>query len=163
MVPERAGVCALQQWGLSWYAHIAPSSRRCTHIELRKVRALSRKGLVPLSDLDDVSIERPDDACAIVVFRGEHDLASRDAVRDLLSSLVEERELVVADFSDARFVDSSMLSALMDVRKVAQERGSAFRLQLSTASIVRRAFEISGVAKALGYASTREEAFGESH
>ena len=116
---------------------------------------------MPRSELDDVSIETPDDASAVVIFSGEHDLASRDAVRELLGGLVERYRLVVADFSEALFVDSSMLWTLVDVRKAAQARQSTFRLQLSTASIVRRAFDISGVADALEYTSTREDALRE--
>ena len=93
-----------------------------------------------------------------MVFSGEHDLATRSEVRDLLGSLVLSEELIVADFSSAEFVDSAILGVLLDTHKTALGRGKSFRLQLNTAAIVRRAFEICGLLDAMEYAKTREEA-----
>ena len=108
--------------------------------------------------LEDVQVERPSDVTAVVVFSGEHDLATKDAVKDLLDSLLWEDDLVVADFSSARFVDSSMLGVLLNTNEHARELGKTFRLQLGTAAIVRRAFEICGVFEAVERVETRDEA-----
>ena len=67
--------------------------------------------------LDDVVIERPANGTAVVVFSGEHDLATKNDVRDLLDSLLWEDNLVVADFSSASFVDSSLLAVLLDTNE----------------------------------------------
>ena len=107
---------------------------------------------------EDVQIERPADGTAVVVFSGEHDIATKDAVTGLLHSLLSEGELLVADFSSALFVDSSMLNALLDTNEQARHLGKAFRLQLGTAAIVRRVFEICGVFEAVEHVATREEA-----
>ena len=108
--------------------------------------------------LDDVQVERPADGTAVVVFSGEHDLATKDQVRNLLDSLLREDDLLVADFSSASFVDSAMLSVLLDTNKLARETGKTFRLQLGTAAIVQRAFAICGVFAVIERVATREEA-----
>ena len=108
--------------------------------------------------LEDVQVERPADGTAVVVFSGEHDLATEHEVREILHSLVRWEKLIVADFSSASFVDSSMLGVLLDANEQARELGKTFRLQLGTAAIVHRAFEICGVFAAIQRVTTREEA-----
>lgn len=108
--------------------------------------------------LQDVQVERPRNDAAVVVFRGEHDLSTSKPVEDLLGSLIEENELVVVDFSEAEFVDSSTIHALVKSHRAASQRGSTFRLQLGTAPIVERAFQLSGMLELLDCAATREEA-----
>jgi anti-anti-sigma factor len=111
--------------------------------------------------LEDVLVERPADGTAVVVFSGEHDMATKDEVRDLLGSLLKEDDLLIADFSTASFVDSSVLGVLLDTNEQARELGKTFRLQLGTADIVRRAFEITGVFGVIGRVTTREEALAQ--
>jgi len=108
--------------------------------------------------LEDVQVERPADGTAVVVFSGEHDLATKDEVTNLLESLLREDDLLVADFSSASFVDSAMLGVLLATNEQARELGKTFRLQLGTAAIVRRAFEICGVFAVIERVATREEA-----
>jgi anti-anti-sigma factor len=108
--------------------------------------------------LDDVHVEQPDLGMAVVVFSGEHDLATGGEVETLLRSLTDGNELVVADFSDAQFVDSSMLWVLKRANDDAEAKGRAFRIQLGTADIVRRTFEICGFFAMLEIVPTREAA-----
>ena len=106
----------------------------------------------------DIRIERPAADTAVVVFHGEHDIASKKELRTLLESLVEENALVVADFTDATFVDSTTIHLLLGAHAAAQVRGKTFRVQLGTATIVRTAFELTGVLNRVECASSREEA-----
>jgi anti-anti-sigma factor len=108
--------------------------------------------------LEDVKVERPADGTAVVVFCGEHDMATKDEVRNLLDSLLWEDDLLVADFSSACFIDASMLGVLLDTNERARELGKTFRLQLGTAAIVQRAFEVCGVFAVIERVATREEA-----
>jgi anti-anti-sigma factor len=108
--------------------------------------------------LEDVTVERPSDGSAVVVFSGEHDMATKDEVGNLLDSLLWEGDLLVADFSSARFVDASMLGVLIATNEQARKLGKTFRLQLGTAAIVQRAFEICGVFAVIERVATREEA-----
>ena len=70
---------------------------------------------MPPRALEDVSVEQSAPNTVVAIFSGEHDLATKTEIRELLSSLIEENELVVADFSHAQFVDSSILNVLRDV------------------------------------------------
>jgi anti-anti-sigma factor len=106
----------------------------------------------------DVHIEHPNAGAAVVRFTGEHDLVTRDEVAAMLESLIEQNRLVVADFSEATFVDSTMLHVLVNADAAARMRGRRFRLQLGTAAIVHRAFELSGLTKRLECFHTREQA-----
>jgi anti-anti-sigma factor len=106
----------------------------------------------------DVRVERPTLGTAVVKFTGEHDLATRDDLADLLDSLVEENDLVVADFSEALFVDSTTMYVLVNADAAARARGRKLRLQLGTTAIVRTAFELSGLTKRLDCVHSREAA-----
>ena len=94
----------------------------------------------------------------MVVFSGEHDLSTAHHVRHLLASIMRRDDLIVADFSSASFVDSSIRRVLLDAHAQARELGKVLRLQLGTADIVRRAFEISGVLAVIQLFPTREDA-----
>lgn len=111
-----------------------------------------------VATLEDVRVEQPTPDTAVVVFSGDHDLSTKDEVRDLLGSLVASDDLVIADFSSATFVDSSILGVLLDANDRALALGKVFRLQLGTADIVRRAFVICGVFEVIEHVATREEA-----
>ena len=111
-----------------------------------------------MAPTEDVLVERPADGTAVVVFSGEHDLASATEVRELLDSLLVQDDLVVADFSTAQFVDSSILKVVLETHARADELGKVFRLQLHTADIVQRAFEMSAVLTVVEHAKTRDEA-----
>lgn len=111
-----------------------------------------------MAPTDDVLVERPADGTAVVVFSGEHDLASAPEVKELFDSLLRQDDLVVADFSSAQFVDSSILGVVLETQARAVVLGKVFRLQLHTTDIVRRAFEISGVFTAVEHVATRDEA-----
>ena len=108
--------------------------------------------------LDDVHVEQPGLGTAVVVFSGEHDLATGGEVEKLLRRLVDGNELVVADFSDAEFVDSSMLWVLKRATDDAQAKGRSLRIQLGMTDIVRRTFEVCGFFAILEIVPTREAA-----
>jgi anti-anti-sigma regulatory factor len=109
----------------------------------------------------DVQLERPGKRVAVVSFTGEHDLATCDTTRRLLTGLIDENRLVVADFSRASFVDGSIVDVLRDAGRHARERGSGFRLQLETVPVVAMMFQASGVLDELECASTREDALSD--
>ena len=98
------------------------------------------------------------DGTAVVVFSGEHDMATEPEVGISSTRCVRWDKLIVADFSSASFVDSSVLGVLLDTNAKARELGKTFRLQLGTADIVQRAFEICRVFAVIERVATREEA-----
>ena len=111
--------------------------------------------------MDHVQVDYPTLGTAVITFGGEHDLVARDELRALLDDLVDQNTLVIADFSEAEFVDSTTLHALLDADMAARMNGRGFRIQLDTESIVRAAFELSGVLNRLDHADSRAEALGD--
>jgi anti-anti-sigma factor len=111
--------------------------------------------------LEDVLVEHVDARKAVVRFGGEHDLSERDQIDRLLRTLLEDNDLVVADFSEATFVDSTIMHVLLEADMTARRQGGRFRLQLGTNSIVSRAFELTGLGRRLEVASSREEALAD--
>ena len=87
---------------------------------------------------EGVDVERPAAGVAVVAFTGEHDLDTRAATSALLASLVEDDGAVILDFSNAEFVDSSILAVVAEANRKASERGTIFRLQLGTLRSWRR-------------------------
>lgn len=111
-----------------------------------------------MAPTNDVLVERPANGTAVVVFSGEHDLASTPDVKELLDSLLREEALVVADSPAAKFVDSAILNVVPESHARAVILGKVFRLQIHTQHIVRRAFEMAGVFSVVQHVTTREEA-----
>ena len=103
-------------------------------------------------------IVRPGSGSVVVEIVGEYDLAVFDKIQDLFLRMVEGNSLVVVDVSEADFIDSSFLRALVNAHKHAEKVGSRFRLQVGTAPIVRRALEISGLTEYLDCTHDRKEA-----
>ncbi len=110
----------------------------------------------------DIEVLYPRAGAAVVVLRGEHDVATKDEIGELLASLTAEHELLVVDVTHATFVDSSFLHNLVKAHRAAQKRGGRLRVQMGAEPIVRRAFEVSGLLERLECAATREEALGET-
>lgn len=103
-------------------------------------------------------IVHPRARVVVVEIVGEHDLASRASINDLFSKLIRQNDLLVVDVSEAEFVDSSFLHALVNAHKHAKNLKKRMRVQLGTAPIVHKAFEISGLTEYLECFSDREEA-----
>jgi anti-anti-sigma factor len=106
----------------------------------------------------EIRVERPTADTAVAAFVGDHDLAGRDDTRALLESLIDDNRLVVADLSEATFIDSATIHLLLVAHTAARVRGRTFRVQTGSTDIVRRALELSGLPKRLECVVSREEA-----
>ena len=94
----------------------------------------------------------------VVELSGEHDLMTKDALHDLLTTLVGRNELVVIDLTEAEFIDSSTIYCLAQADRLARARGSSVRVQLGPEGIARRALEITGMVEQLDCVIDRGEA-----
>jgi len=108
--------------------------------------------------MDDIRVTKPSDGIAVVELQGEHDFGTRNELAALLGEVVARNELVVVDVSEALFIDSSFLHNLVQADRAAVARGSNLVLQMGSADIGRRAFEISGLLERLDVAATRVDA-----
>jgi anti-anti-sigma factor len=105
-----------------------------------------------------VEVSYPRTGVCVVELKGDHDRGTAAQMERLLSDLLAVNELVVVDVSEADFVDSSLLRNVLVANRKAEEQQKQFRLQMGTAPIVRRAFEVSGVLEALEVVHNREDA-----
>lgn len=109
--------------------------------------------------VSEVRSEPGGDGIGIVSLEGEHDLGSLPRVRDAFESVANEGKALVVDLSDATFVDSSILGAVLEARRHAVEadRGFAVACQ-GAAEPVTRVLEVTGLAQELPVHPTREAA-----
>jgi anti-anti-sigma factor len=105
-----------------------------------------------------VEVTYPKPGACVVTVHGDQDRGSADRFERQLIDLIALNELVVVDVSQAEFVDSSFLRNMLVANRRANERERRFRLQMGTAPVVRRAFEVSGVLDRLEVVGSREAA-----
>jgi anti-anti-sigma factor len=106
----------------------------------------------------DFEVVLPRAGAAVLVLHGEHDLATKESLNEILTPLLDGNDLVVVDLSGVLFIDSSILGELVRADRAARAGGKRFRLQLGTEPIVRRVLEVSGLLDFFDCASTREAA-----
>lgn len=115
-----------------------------------------------MSDVPAPSIERvspaPNDDVVVLAFAGELDLAMHERFHALVDEVVAENpRLVVADLSEAEFMDSTMLRELLRAHSSLTEAGARLVVAGSQAP-VRRLLELTGTDDLLTLAQTREQA-----
>lgn len=106
-------------------------------------------------DLGIVEIERLGDSLWVLKLAGEHDLSTAPAIEAALERIAESGTTVVADFSEASFIDSTVIRTLL--RSV--ERGENLLLVVQPKpGAVSRALELTGMSTLLPVFGTRAEA-----
>lgn len=108
--------------------------------------------------IPDVLVLSAGQGRVVVELTAEHDLVTKDALHDLLTTLVEQNTLVVIDLTGAEFIDSSVIYNLAQADRLARARGSSVRVQLGPEGIARRALEITGMVEQLNCVVDRGEA-----
>jgi len=111
--------------------------------------------------LADIRVSEPRAGVAVVEIGGEHDLVTQAELDHVLSRLIRDNDLVVVDISKATFVDSWFIRGLVVANEDAADHGTAFRVQMGTAHIVRRAIEISRIGQAVEFVISREDALAQ--
>jgi anti-sigma B factor antagonist len=96
---------------------------------------------------------------ALLTVAGEHDLYTAPALREQLDRALAAGDLIV-DLSDATFVDSSVLGALLNARQraIEEQRGFAVCLKPDSSAMVRQVFEITGLMPTMPVLASVDEA-----
>lgn len=115
-----------------------------------------------MSDVPAPSIERvsqaPAEGVIVLAFAGELDLAMHERFHALVDEVVAESpRLVVADLTEAEFMDSTMLRELLRAHTALTESGAQLVVAGSQPP-VRRLLELTGTDDLLTLAETREQA-----
>ena len=96
----------------------------------------------------------------VVVVEGEHDIYTAPTLRERLEEALGRGGGIVVDLTAATFLDSSILGALLEARRQAQEKGLGYVVCLGEESEpgVQRILEITGLVPVFPVVGSREEA-----
>ena len=97
----------------------------------------------------EVDVVHEEPGKVVARFIGEHDLTTRDDHHELLQQLVAENDHVTADLSDATFIDSSFLHALVMANRSARAPWHTLSCATSTTPGIESVFKISGLIDSL--------------
>jgi anti-sigma B factor antagonist len=107
----------------------------------------------------ELALERNESGVAVLTISGEHDLSTAPNLRRRLDDLLDEGVATVLDLSPATFIDSSILSVILDGRRRAAEAKTGFAVARSKGSdAVDRVLEVTGLRAELPVHARREEA-----
>ena len=97
---------------------------------------------------------------AVVIVKGEHDLATADILRDTISDAIRSAPAVVVDLDHTEFIDSAVLRVLIVGQQQADDAGRGFAIAItdSTGHAVRTLLELTGLDRKLTVAPGRAEA-----
>jgi anti-sigma B factor antagonist len=93
-----------------------------------------------------------------ISLEGEFDMANAPALGEEIDRALEGGNNLILDLSEPTFVDSSVISVLVQAAKAASGREQAIVLQLGTAAVVERALELVEIERVLPRAHDRQEA-----
>jgi anti-sigma B factor antagonist len=101
--------------------------------------------------------EHPQPRTVVLALHGEADLHVAGKLRDQLGEVIEENPaLVVLDLSDATFLDSTAIAALLHGMKRVRARGGRFRVVVPRSQI-RRIFEMTLLDRVFDLDASRQE------
>jgi anti-anti-sigma factor len=85
-----------------------------------------------------------DERAQVVALAGDVDFGTGAAVLDCVSDLARQGSDVVVDLTDAQFMDSAGLAALLGARRAAARSGRAFTLR-NPPRLIARVIAMSGI------------------
>jgi anti-sigma B factor antagonist len=111
-------------------------------------------------DANPIVLDESVEYVVVVVVEGEHDIYTAPTLRERLDEAIARGGGIVVDLSGATFVDSSVLGALLDVRRRAIEAGQGFVVCVggSIEPGVQRILDITGLVPVLPVITGREAA-----
>lgn len=98
------------------------------------------------------------DGVRIVALHGEHDLSNVASLRIELDAAIAAFSAIVVDLTDAEFVDSTTLQALLQSHRAAQDRDLRLAVVVPADSSTRRLFDLVGLAAVVATYPTRAAA-----
>ena len=112
----------------------------------------------PLDTEPTIEVTWPETDVALVVLAGEQDMGSAPVIEGAVSDALRTCSHLVIDLSAVQFVDSSIISLLIRMRREAADRGCDFNLVVQEGQPIERTLEICGVLPELNRVPTRDAA-----
>ena len=111
-------------------------------------------------DANPIGLDDAAGDVVVVVVEGEHDIYTAPTLRERLDEALGRDGGVVVDLTAATFVDSSILGALLDARRRAQEKSLGFVVSVGAAAEpgIQRILDITGLVPVLPVIGDRDEA-----
>ena len=107
-----------------------------------------------------VSTSWPRPAVAVVLLEGEHDMGSAPQLEDALGDALLTCSELLVDLSSVQFIDSSIIHALVKMKKEADGKGCSFRVVLDGSPNIEHTLEICGVLGSLNRVASVDAVFG---
>src|SRR5688500_109222 len=107
-----------------------------------------------MEELGTMEMETHGDV-VVMSLLGEWDISNAPAVRHMVQGPVESGQGLVVSVARTEFIDSSVIRTLFDLHT---QLGEKFVLHIATATIVRRAIEVTGLAEAVTCTGSMDEA-----
>ena len=114
--------------------------------------------------MGSVVLDKSESGVMIVMLEGEHELYGAMKLQRQLRALMGEGVSIVVDLTRTTFLDSSIVSVLLQTRREAREARTAFSIVVddATGEPVRRMFEITGLGSILPVVGSREAALARA-
>jgi anti-sigma B factor antagonist len=106
--------------------------------------------------------QETDDIVAISL-EGEFDMTTSPLLVEQAERALDDRQHLILDLSDATFIDSSMLNAVLRTHRAATARGRVAVLQLGSAAVVDRVIALTGIERVLPRTDNRADAVRTIH
>lgn len=115
---------------------------------------------LPSMDGKSITLDDSHGDVLVVLVTGEQDIYTAPALRDRLEQALEAETGVIVDLSGSTFLDSSILGALLEARRQAQERGLGYVVCLGEEPepSVARILEITGLVPVFPVVRSQHEA-----
>ncbi len=111
-------------------------------------------------ETNPIALDESEEGVVVVLVEGEHDIYTAPTLRERLEEALGRGGGVVVDLTGATFMDSSILGALLDARRRAQEAGTGFVVYVD-ADVepgVQRILDITGLVPVLPVVNGRDDA-----
>ena len=111
-------------------------------------------------ETNPIALDESEEGVVLVLVEGEHDIYTAPTLRERLDEALGKGGGVVVDLTAATFMDSSILGALLDARRRAQEAGTGFVVSVGAEVEpgVQRILDITGLVPVLPVVNGREAA-----
>lgn len=111
-------------------------------------------------DARSISLDESHGDVLVVAVHGEQDIYTAPALRERLEQALSATTGVIVDLKAATFLDSSILGALLEARRQAQESGLGFVVSLGDEPEpgVQRILEITGLVPVFPVVGSLEDA-----
>jgi anti-sigma B factor antagonist len=111
-----------------------------------------------MDSIATLRVDRTRAGVGVLELGGDYDMANAPELEAALEKVRAEQRGIVLDLSETTFIDSTIIHVVVRTQRALAGQGSQLALRVQTASIVRRALDVSELAKVVLITADREQA-----